>query len=157
MWIRSSIFNTNLTDTILLQHLLQSNHSVNVSGELHMPTRLLLTNHMPPRKHYWLKTLGQVWMHINQKQRGKIIDWAKKKNKTIVFEPVFYNGQLLKILAADLILSFININILCYFMVDHNGMMRSKMNHMVFLLSQGFYTSRLNFHNFGRILECYIR
>jgi hypothetical protein len=37
--------NTNLTDTILLQHLLQSNHSVNVSGELHMPTRLLLTNH----------------------------------------------------------------------------------------------------------------
>lgn len=36
-------------------------------------------------------------------------------------------------------------------------MTKSKMNHMVFLLSQGFYTSRLNCHNFGRILECYIR
>ena len=55
-------------------------------------------------------------MRINQKQRGKSL--VKPKKKIINFESVFYNynGQLLKISVADLILPF-NINILCHFMV----------------------------------------
>jgi len=103
--------NTNLTDTILLQHLLQSNHSVNISGELHMPTRLLLTSH-GAKETLLIKEIG---MRINQKQRGKSL---VKPKKYINFESVFYNynGQLLKISVADLILPF-NINILCHFMV----------------------------------------
>ena len=53
-------------------------------------------------------------MHINKKQRGKK-SLAEPKKKNTNFEPVFYNGQLLKVLAADLILP-VNINILCYLM-----------------------------------------